>query len=80
MVLSSRREGLIGYNRKALHRESGEVLAQAARRGCGCPIPEGVQDQVGWSPGHPGLGPDLEMAGWKMILWVLSNPRHSTIL
>jgi len=63
MVLSSRREGLIGYNRKALHRESGEVLAQAARRGCGCPIPEGVQDQVGWSSGQPRLLPVLEVGG-----------------
>jgi len=26
-------------------------------------IPEGVQDQVGWSPGHPGLVPDLEGGG-----------------
>ena len=38
-------------------------LEQAAQRGCGCPIPESVQDQVGWSPGQPGLGPDLEVGG-----------------
>jgi len=25
-----------------LHRESGEVLEQAAQRGCGCSIPRGV--------------------------------------
>ena len=43
------------------HRESGEVLAQAAQRGCGCSIHGGVQDQVGWGPGHPGLEPDLEV-------------------
>jgi len=27
----------------------------AAQRGCGCPIPGGVQGQVGWGPGQPGL-------------------------
>ena len=39
------------------------MLAQAAQRGCGCFIPEGVQDQVGWGPGQPGLAPDLEVGG-----------------
>ena len=43
--------------------ESGEVLARAAQRGCGCPIPGGVQGQVGWGPGQPGLVPDLEVGG-----------------
>ena len=38
-----------------LHRESGEVLEQAAQRGCGCPVPGDVQGQVGWGPGQPGL-------------------------
>ena len=27
---------------------SGEVLEQAAQRGCGCPTPGGVQGVVGW--------------------------------
>jgi len=36
------------------------VLAQAAQRGCGCSVPGGVQDQVGWCPG---LVSDLEMGG-----------------
>ena len=31
------------------------MLAQAAQRGCGCPIPGGVQGQIGWGPGQPGL-------------------------
>ena len=31
------------------------MLEQAAQRGCGCPIPGGVQDQVGWGPGQPGV-------------------------
>ena len=44
---------------EVLHRESGEVLEQAALRCCGCPIPGGVQGQVGWDPGQPGLAPDL---------------------
>jgi len=40
---------------EALYWESGEVLAQAAQRGCGCPIPGGVQGQLGWGPGKTGL-------------------------
>ena len=47
---------------EVLHRESGEVLAQAAQ-GRGCPIPGGVQGQVGWGPGQPALVPDLEVGG-----------------
>ena len=27
----------------------------SCQRGCGCPIPGGVQGQVGWGPGQPGL-------------------------
>jgi len=34
--------------------EGGKVLEEAAQRGCGCPIPGGVQVQVGWGPGQPG--------------------------
>jgi len=40
---------------KFFHRESGEVLEQAAQRDRGCSIPQGVQGQVGWDPGQPGL-------------------------
>ena len=40
---------------EVLYQESGEVLEQAAQRGCGCPVPGGVQGQVGWGPGQPGL-------------------------
>ena len=39
------------------------MLAQAAWRGCGCPVPGGVQGQVGWGHGQPGVVPDLEVAG-----------------
>ncbi len=43
--------------------KSGEVLEQAAQRGCGCPIPGGVQGQVGWGPGQPGLVLNVEVGG-----------------
>ena len=36
------------------------MLEQAAQRGCGCPVPEGVQGQVGWGPGQSGLVLDME--------------------
>jgi len=35
------------------------VLEQVAQRDCGFPIPGGIQDQVGWSPGQPDLVLDL---------------------
>jgi len=38
-------------------------LEQPIQRGCGCSIPGGVQDQVGWNPGQPGLVPDVEVGG-----------------
>jgi len=44
-----------------LHKESGEVLAQAAQRGSGRPVPEGVQGQIRWGPGQPGLVLDMEI-------------------
>jgi len=31
------------------------VLEQTVQRGCGCPIPEDVQGQVGWGLGQPDL-------------------------
>jgi len=39
------------------------VLEQAAQTGCGCPIPGGVQGQVGWGPGQPGLVLDMQVGG-----------------
>ena len=39
------------------------MLAQATQRGYGCPIHGGVQDQVGWGPGQPGLVLDMEVGG-----------------
>ena len=40
---------------EVLHCEGGEVLEQVAQRGCGCPLPGSVQDQVGWGFEQPGL-------------------------
>jgi len=59
------------------------VLAQAAHRGRGCPILGGVQGQVGWGPGQPGVvngkvGGPAWQGGWRfMILEVPSTPGHS---
>jgi len=33
-------------------------------RGCRCPIPGGVQGQVGWGPGQPGLILNVEVGAW----------------
>ena len=64
------------------------MLEQAAQRGCGCPVPGGVQGQVGWGPGQPALSLDVEVGGpacgrvvWRLvILEISSNPAHSVIL
>ena len=37
------------------------MLEPAAQRGCGCPVPGGIQDQVGWGPGQPGLVLDMKV-------------------
>ena len=70
-----------------LYQKSGEVLEQAAERGCECSIPGGVQGQVGWHPGQPVLVLDMEVGGpacegaWSlMILEVPSSTSHSMIL
>jgi len=59
MVLREMVEG--GISGKVLYYGSGEVLEQAAQRGCGCPIPRSVQGQVGCGPGQPGLVLDVEV-------------------
>jgi len=43
-----------------------EVLyyESAAQRSCGCPIPGGVQGQVGWGPGQPGLILNVSLCLW----------------
>jgi len=37
------------------------VLDQDAQEGCGCPVRGGVQGQVGWGSGQPGLVLDMEV-------------------
>ena len=39
------------------------MLEWAAQRGCGCPVPEGVQGQVGWGPGQLDLVLNVEDGG-----------------
>ena len=64
------------------------MLEQLSREAVDAPsIPGGVQGQVGWGPGQPGLVLDVEVValheagGWSfMILGVPSNPSHSVIL
>ena len=63
MVLSRGKEDLGWMSGEILYRESGEVLEQAAQRGCGCPAPGGVQGQTGWGPGQPGLVLNVEVGG-----------------
>ena len=41
----------------------GEALAQEAQRSCGCSTPGGVQGQVGWGLGQPGLVLNGEVVG-----------------
>ena len=39
------------------------MLEQAAQRGCGCSVPGGVQGQIEWDPGQPGLVLNGEVGG-----------------
>ena len=61
MVLSWRREDFVWISGESSLPEGGEALEQAAQRGCGCPVPGGVQGQVGWNPGQPGLALNMEI-------------------
>ena len=63
--------------------EGGEPLAQVAQRSCGCPIPGGVQGQVGRGLEQPGLvgGVPAQGRGWHWVAFkALSNPNPSVIL
>ena len=64
---------------------SGEVLEQAAQRGYGCSIPEGVQGQVGWGSGQSDLVLDLATSSpacGRMVRawWSLGSFPAQTIL
>ena len=39
------------------------MLEQAAQRGCEWSVPGGVQGQVRWGPGQPGLVLNVEVGG-----------------
>ena len=52
---------------EALYYESGEVLEQTAQGGCGCPISGGVQGQIGWGTGQPGLVLNGEVGGPAVV-------------
>lgn len=41
------------------YKKTGETLAQVAQRGGGCPIPENIKGQVGWSSKQPDLVEDV---------------------
>ena len=52
-----------GVRYQVLYQENGEVLEQAAEKGCGCPVLGGVQDQVAWGSVQPGLVLHMEVGG-----------------
>ena len=43
------------YKEEIFYNEGGETLEQVAQRGGRCPIPENIQDQVGWGSKQPDL-------------------------
>ena len=61
--------------------KGGKTLAQVAQRGCGCPVPGGVQGQVGWGPGQPDLvGGSPACGGGVGTRWPLrSLPTQATL-
>ena len=38
----------LDFGKEIIYSEGGEALKHVAQRRCGCPIPGGVQGQVGW--------------------------------
>ena len=36
-------------------------VCMVTQRGCGCPVPGGVEGQVGWGAGQPGLVLNMEV-------------------
>jgi len=63
MVLSWRREDFGWMSGGSFWLWEWWGAGTAAQRGCGCPIPGGVQGQVGWGPGQPGLVLNRELGG-----------------
>jgi len=54
--------------------ESGETLAQAAQKSCGCPITGATQGQAGWGPGQADvLGGNQPTTGiWNWMIFKVS--------
>ena len=46
----------------------------------GCPIPRGVQGQVGWGPGHPDLGPMKRLTNPNLGLYFQTGILHCPFL
>ena len=49
---------------EVFHSEGDVTLEQVAQRGCGCPIPGGIQGQAGCGSGQPGLVVGDPVHGW----------------
>ena len=45
----------LNIRRKFFHTEGGDTLEQVSHRGCGCPLPGGIEGQAGWGFEQPGL-------------------------
>ena len=45
----------VRYWEEVFHTEGGDALEHFAQGGCGCPIPGGIQGQVGCGSGQLGL-------------------------
>ena len=54
----------LDIRKKLFHAAGGDTLEQVAQRGCGCPVPVGIQGQAGCGSGQPGL--------------VVGDPAHSS--
>ena len=59
MVLSEGGKIQVGCQGEVLQQESGEVPREVVDG----PVPGGIQGQVGWGPGQPGLVLNMEVGG-----------------
>ena len=57
MVLTKEGKFRSDIRKKFFYTEVGEAVAQAVQRNCECPIPGGVQGQVGWIAWSDGWQP-----------------------
>lgn len=54
-MVSNRRRVHLDVKKEVLYCAGGEALESAAQRGCGCPNPGSLQDQVEQGSQQPGL-------------------------